>query len=232
MQRLRCKLQSGRTGRQTGTVDIKGLGVDIKYCSCPVHNEGRALLHSARAAERIAECEAFRRQGKAIIHRRERTPQLAVAHAAEVDVHFKKPLSLVGGEHARVGIRSGDAIIRRAENDEMLYIAPSHAVCFAGSDAVERNGDRTDIVARENQSKESAEVFGIGLRVTEDGRALLERRDRYIPKPGTFARLGIAVRGCKLIGSLLQALRKTELVKKRGERTGLLRCGERGARTL
>ena len=107
----------------------------------------------------------------------------------------------------------------------MLYVAPPHAIHLARRDTVERNGDRSYIVAREHQRKEPSEVFGGGLRIAEDGRALLKRRDRYIPKPGAFACLGGAAFALELIGSCLQFLRKAELVKKRGERLRLLRRG-------
>ena len=63
----------------------------------------------------------------------------------------------------------------------MADIPAAHAVEIAGGHAVERDGDRPDVEAREHQREEAAELVGLHGVVAQHGRALLEGGDRDLP---------------------------------------------------
>ena len=228
VQRLRGKLQRRSCGVKARHVNVKLADIYSEHGLCSVNDKRRALLRAGAVGERIAKAQALRRQRQAVVHDRKRAPQLAVSDAAEVDVHLEQSAPLVGRENAGVRLRAGDALIRCAEDDQVLDISAAHAVHFAGRHAVERDRDRSDIVAREHQRKQAAEILRVRRSVAEHRRALLERADRYIPQLGVFLRCGPAV-FLQRLGARLKLIGKVQILKKACQSLRLLRRGRGGS---
>ena len=227
VQRLRCKLQRRGGGVKASHINVKLASFNSEHGLRAVYYKRRALLRARAVGERIAKTQAVRRQRQAVVHNGKRAPQLAVADAAEVNVHLKQSAPLVGRKNAGVRFRAGDALIRCAEDDQMFYIAAAHAIHFAGRHAVERGRDRSDIVAREHKRKQAAEIFRIRRSVAEHCRALLERADRYIPQLGVFLRRGGPAVFFQLLGTHLELIGKVQILKKACQSL-CLSCRRRG----
>ena len=88
----------------------------------------------------------------------------------------------------------------------MLYISSPHTVKVAGRDAVERDRNDADVIAREHQRKQPPKALRVHLRIAEYGGALLKRRDRNVPELGIFTRKTLPPCGHELPGALRQAL--------------------------
>ena len=108
--------------------------------------------------------------------------------------------------------------------------AAAHAVEVAGRHAVERDGDRADVVAGEHAQKERCERVGVHLRAAEDGGKLFERADRQLPELGILGRERGAAFGAQTFGQRIEPLREVQPLEKIRQRHGLrLRRGGGGA---
>ena len=99
--------------------------------------------------------------------------------------------------------------------------APAHPVKVAGGHAVERDGDRADVVAREHPQKQRRKRVGVYLRVAEDGGKLLERADRQLPELRIFGRERAASLAAQILGERVEPLRQVQPLEKICQRHGL-----------
>ena len=160
-----------------------------------------------------------------MVDQRKLAPELVFPGAAEVDVQLEQTLALLRGKDAAALLRGGQPRVGRAEHDQMPDAAPAHAVKVAGRDAVERDRDRADVVFRQHQGEQAAELLGLHGALAEDGGALLERADRDLPQLGSLSGKTFASGGGKRVGARGQKLRQLQVQQQPGQRRGLLGGG-------
>lgn len=115
------------------------------------------------------------------------------------------------------GRRSSDA----PQHEQMADAAPPHAVKVSGGHAVERHGDRADVVLREHPAEEPPEILLRERHIAENGLALLKRGNDQLPELTVFRR-GLKLSGLlKRERALLQMLRQGNVLPERRERGAL-----------
>ena len=99
-----------------------------------------------RVRERAEQGQTLGGQAQRVVDQRELTPELVVAPGAEVDVQLQKALPLVRGENAAALLGARQALVRGAEDDQVLHVPAAVAVEVARADAVEGDGDGPDVM--------------------------------------------------------------------------------------
>ena len=124
----------------------------------PVGDEGGARL--ALVGGKRAAADVERRFGKReyVINEIEFAVELVVA-AGELDVERAQLAALGVGEHAAPVGNARQTLVGRAQHEQMADAAPPHAVKVSGSHAVERHGDRADVILREHPAEEPPEIL-------------------------------------------------------------------------
>ena len=186
----------------------------------PVGDEGGARL--ALAGGKRAAADVKRRFGKReyVINEIEFAVELVVA-AGELDVERAQLAALGVGEHAGPVGNARQTLVGRAQHEQMADAAPPHAVKVSGGHAVERHGDRADVVLREHPAEEPPKILLRERHVAENGVALLKRGNDQLPELTVFRR------GLKLSGLLerervlFQVLRQRNILPERRERGAL-----------
>ena len=223
--RLGCETERGRRGGHARIRQIPVFHRQREQALCAVEDEGGAQLCPVPVRQRAEHCETLRGEGHGVIDQGELPPEFAVPAGAEIDVQLLETAALVEGEDPAALLRHGQAAVGGTEDDQMPDVPAAVSVKVPGGHAVKRDGDRADVIAREHQREEPAEVRGVHGRVAEDAVALLEGADHQIPELAVLGGALVAAESLQLICPAAERLGQAQGGKEGAERFGLLRRG-------
>ena len=164
--------------------------------------------------------ERLRGQADAVVDEGKLPPKLGVP-GVQGQAQLRKRPALLRAEHAALPRGAGQALVRGAEDDEVLYVPAAHPVHVARRDHIQRDGDDAHVILREREQIEPREARGVQLHVAQDGGALFKRGDRRVPEPGMLVRGLEASRGLQLVGTCGKALREVQVLEKLRQGQGL-----------
>ena len=220
-QRAPGQLQRRGGGQQALRVRVRGAGQRAEKLRDARDEKRRARGRAIAVKERVRYSERLRRERHALVDEVVFAPERVVRAAADVELQLQQLAPLLGREYAVRLAGARQPVVRRAEHDQVPVAAAAHAVEVAGCHAVERDGDRADVVAGEHAQKQRCKRVGIHLRVAEDGGELLKRADRQLPELGVLGRERGAPLGAQTFGQRVEPLREVQPLEKIRQRHGL-----------
>ena len=225
-QRAPGQLQRRGRGQQTLRVRVHGARQRAEELRDARDEKRRACGRAIAVKERVRHRERLRRERHALVDEVILAPERVVRAAADVELQLQQLAPLLGRKHAVRLAGARQPVVRRAEHDQVPDATAAHAVEVAGGHAVERDGDRADVVAGEHAQKQRRERVGVHLRAAEDGGKLLERADRQLPELGILGRERGAPLGAQAFGQRIEPLRQVQPLEEIRQRHGL--CLRRG----
>ena len=189
--------------------------------------KARLRLAPVRAPGGVRNGKRLGGEGDAVIYKRVLAPQLRLARVKR-QTGLGQRAALVAGEHAVVPLGRGKALVRGAEDYEVLYVPAAHPVHVARGNHVQRDGYDADVVLRERQKVQPRKGGGVQLHVSQHGGALLQRVNGGVPDARVLGGRLPAPGALQLVRALGQAQGELQRVKKPGERLTVLPRGRGG----